>query len=107
MTDVTDFYEYDTCGIVDRVKKQELESVDFEGVVYSTDLYEVAPTITLSISGEPIVKYGIYNKATCVIEAEASQLVTAKSWCNALTEAEQREEPSASELPGLGGGAMH
>ena len=90
MGSAADFYEYSTCAQVDKVKAQELDAVDFESVVYETATYEVVPTIVLSIAGEPVVKYGIYNKETCVMEADASQIVTAKSWANALTEAAEK-----------------
>lgn len=103
MGSITDYYEFDTCAKVDEVKKQELDSVDFDSVVYENSKYEVVPTIVLALSGEPVVKYGIYNKETCVMEADASQLITAKGWANALEQAAtDPDQTGLQELPGLG-----
>jgi len=110
VTSVTDFYEYETCNTIDEVKAAELGSIDYDTPVYETADFKVVPTIALTLAGEPIVKYGIFNKRTNVMEAEASQIVTARSWCNALTEAEHKVESEREmpDLPGLTpGGGVH
>lgn len=101
-----DYYEFITCETVDNVKHAELSSVDYDTPVYETPTYKVVPTIALTISGEPVVKYGVFSKNTNVMEADAHQFVTARSWCKALTEAlaksEDRLESEAfDDLPGL------
>lgn len=105
MGSITDFYEFSTCNKVDEVKAAELEAVDFDSVVYENAHFEVVPTIALAISGEPVVKYGVFNKETCVMEADAHQLITAKSWCDALAKAvNEPREDNVTSFPGLGGG---
>ena len=105
MNGIADFYEFDTCRIIDEVKSAELNNVDYDTPVYETDKYQVVPTIALSLAGEPMTKYGIFNKETGVLEAEASQLITAKGWATSLTET--LEDPNNDgikrDLPGLDG----
>lgn len=106
MADITDFYEFDTCSVIDQVKKAELDAVDYDAIVYETSKYQVVPTITLTLAGEPVVKYGIFNKETGVCEAEASQLITAKGWATSLTETllDPNHNGIRDDLPGLGSG---
>lgn len=103
MSGSADFYEHETCRWVDEVKAAELDSVDYNTAVYETEKFHVTPTIALTLAGEPVVKYGIYNKDTNVMEAEASQLITAKGWATALTESLMDPDQSGvrKDLPGL------
>ncbi len=81
------------------VKLAELKRVDFSAIVHTEDGYEVRPTIALSLSGEPMTKYGVFNTLTGVMEGESCQFVTAREWAKALSNA--LNQPSPDELPGL------
>lgn len=112
MGSITDFYEFDTCTTIDEVKKAELDAVDYDAIVYENALYQVVPTIAITLAGEPIVKYGVFNKETGVMEADAHQIIAARSWCEALAKAlkEPEEEIDVDSLPGLttgGDGSVH
>lgn len=79
-------------------KEAELKSIEFGKELGGNDKYYVAPVLGLTVAGEPMAKYGIFNRATGLMEADTRQFHSALGWAEALMEG----PPEQGALPGLG-----
>lgn len=95
-------YSTEVTSTITTVKDDEFAAIDFgKEVAGGTDDYYIRPTIGLTEAGEPIARYGIFNRTTGLLEAESAQLLTARAWCDKLTEALNRKSEEQRTLPGL------
>jgi hypothetical protein len=98
-----EYYTGNVTGIVSDVKDRELDHIDWEHELEGSNHdYFIRPTITLTEHGEPHARYGVFNRATGVQEAEAYQIVMARAWAEKLAEALNKKEttkPNVVEFP--------
>ena len=94
-------YNQSVQDLVRLVKQNELEEINFNKVIMNTSLYYIRPTIALTMAGEPMAQYGVFNKETQSLEADTRQFGSAVQWMHMLTDLATKAKEGNIDIPQL------